>query len=303
MLWHSFKTGAAETSGQSLIGSHSKGHTLMPDSLSALIDTRFATASGIGRDRPASGTHALQLGHRSFRKFKPTPVADDTLDLLLACAFSAPSKSDLQQASVIKIDDPEIRDFIHTALPSMPWIATSPVFLLFCGDSRRIRRICAQRGTPFAHDPLDALFNATTDTAMVLQNFIIAAEAEGLGCCPISAVREITDSLAAMTNLPDGVFPLAGLCVGHADADPAISVRLPLAATVHKNRYDDSNLADIIDDYDRRRRQKNPYKSQRKIDEYGEDPAYGWSTDKARQTSSTDRLAFTAHVRSHGFDL
>ena len=50
--------------------------------------------------------------------------------------------------------------------------------------------------TTFAHDPLDAFFNTVTDTAMVLQNFIIAAEAAGLGCCPISAVREFTEQVA-----------------------------------------------------------------------------------------------------------
>ena len=275
----------------------------MTASISDLIDTRFATKTGIGTNRPATGTHALQLRHRSFRQFKTTPVTDETLQLLYACAMSAPSKSDLQQTSIIHIEDPGMRGVIHMTLPAMPWIATAPVFLLFCGDSRRIRRVCEQQGTRFAHDPLDALFNATTDTAMVLQNFIIAAEAEGLGCCPISAVRAFTNEIAALTKLPDGVFPLAGLCLGYADSDPAINIRLPLAATVHKNTYDDSGLEQLITDYDSRRRQKNPYKTQRKISEYGNDPAYGWSADKARQTSNAERLAFSAHIHKHGFSL
>ena len=73
----------------------------------------------------------------------------------------------------------------------MPWIKSAPVFLLFCGDSYRIRTVCKMHKTTFAHDPLDAFLNTATDTAMVLQNFIIAAEAAGLGCCPISAVRRI----------------------------------------------------------------------------------------------------------------
>ncbi len=271
--------------------------------LSNLIADRFATPTKIGQDRPAHGTHALQLRHRSIRKFKPTPIGDDVLQLLYACALSAPSKSDLQQVAIIHIDDDQRRTQINQLLPNMPWIASAPVFLLFCGDSRRIRDVCVAQGTNFAHDPLDALFNATTDTAMVLQNFIIAAEAEGLGCCPISAVRDITDEIATLTNLPDGVFPLAGLCVGYADADPALSVRLPMALTCHKNSYENRHQDRLVADYDARRRKTNPYKSQRKTAEYGEDPTYGWSTDKARQTSSTDRLSFTAYIRKHGFDL
>ena len=207
----------------------------MTETLSDLVSARFATTSPIGGNHPAVGTHALQLQHRSVRQFTAKTVPTETLDLLFACAMSAPSKSDLQQTSIVHIDNADSRHQIAAALPSMPWVASAPVFLLFCGDSRRIRQICDRNHTQFAHDPLDALFNATTDTAMVLQNFILAAEAAGLGCCPVSAIREITAEIAALTRLPDGVFPLAGLCVGYAAIKPPLSIRLPLAVTVHKD--------------------------------------------------------------------
>ena len=185
----------------------------------------------------------------------------------------------------------------------MPWISSAPVFLLFCGDSRRIRDICEFHNTSFAHDPVDALVNAVADTAIVLQNFIIAAEAEGLGCCPVSAVREITESLSEFCALPDSVFPFAGLCLGYAEDAPPISVRLPARVMVHKNRYDASRLADEITEYDRRRQKKNSYKNQRQEDRYGLLEDYGWSLDKARQTSNTDRISFSRYVRKHGFKL
>lgn len=274
-----------------------------PRKISDLIRERFAEPSDIGKDRLSSGTHATQLAHRSHRRFKNTPVAEETLQLLYACALSAPSKSDLQQTAIIHLDEPVARDFIQRSIPAMPWISSAPVFLLFCGDSRRIRDVCEFHNTGFAHDPLDALVNAVADSAIVLQNFIIAAEAEGLGCCPISAVREITESLADFCALPDGVFPLAGLCLGYAEDDPAISVRLPARVIVHKNRYDASSLADEIAKYDRRRQQKNPYRNQRQADKYGLSEDYGWSCDKARQTSTTDRISFSNHVRKHGFKL
>ena len=275
----------------------------MTEALSDLVSARFAITSQIGGSHPTLGTHALQLQHRSVRHFTAKTVPAETLDLLFACAMSAPSKSDLQQTSIIHIDNADSRRQIAAALPSTPWVASAPVFLLFCGDSRRIRQICDRHHTQFAHDPLDALFNATTDTAMVMQNFILAAEAAGLGCCPISAVREITAEIAALTRLPDGVFPLAGLCVGYAAVKPPLSIRLPLAVTVHKDIYDDSDDAALIADYDKRRRSVNPYKTQRDVETFGHDADYGWSTDKARQTAHTDRLAFSQHIRAHGFDL
>ena len=275
----------------------------MTETLSDLVSARFATTSQIGGNHPALGTHALQLEHRSVRQFTDKTVPTETLDLLFACAMSAPSKSDLQQTSIVHIDNADSRHQIAAALPSMPWVASAPVFLLFCGDSRRIRQICDRNHTQFAHDPLDALFNATTDTAMVLQNFILAAEAAGLGCCPVSAIREITAEIAALTRLPDGVFPLAGLCVGYAAVKPPLSIRLPLAVTVHKNTYDDGDEAALIADYDKRRRRVNPHKNQRDVETFGQVADYGWSTDKARQTAHTDRLNFSQYIRAHGFDL
>ena len=53
----------------------------------------------------------------------------------------------------------------------------------------------------------------------------------------------------------------------------------------------------------RRRNETQPYKSQRFVDKFGEDPAYGWSEDKARQYSVPERADFGAFVRSKGFNL
>ncbi|MBO6519833.1 MAG: nitroreductase family protein [Rhodospirillales bacterium] len=275
----------------------------MTETISDLIGNRFAQKTDTGKDRPAEGTHAQQLRHRSRRRYKDTPVPQEVLDILYACALSAPAKSDLQQVSIIQFDDADLREKVTDLIPSMPWIKQAPVFLLFCGDGRRVRRVCEMRGTDFAHEPLDAFMNAAADAAIVMMNFIVAAEAEGLGCCPISAVREVTDEIAELAGLPEGVFPFAGLCVGHPADDPAISVRLPISLTVHRNKYDDSRLATEIDSYDTRRAQTNPYSKQREPDRFGSKQNYGWSDDKARQTANRERADFSTYIRRNGFDI
>lgn len=275
----------------------------MTETIADLISRRFANDTALGADRPANGTHAQQLRHRSRRRYTSEPIPAETMEILFACALSAPAKSDLQQVSIIQLSDPQQRDVVTDLIPSMPWIKQAPEFLIFCGDGRRIKRVCELRGTEFAHDPLDAFLNAAADAAIVLQNFIVAAEAEGLGCCPISAVREVTSEVADLCGLPTGVFPLAGLCVGHPNDDPPVSVRLPTRLTVHKNQYDDNHLDEELASYDQRRREVNQYRSQRDIDRYGEIKQYGWSDDKARQTSHTDRIGFTQHIKRNGFDI
>jgi len=275
----------------------------MPQTLSELVSRRFAENIELDPLKSVSDTHILQLQHRSCRQFRKTPVPEETLKLLFACSLSAPSKSDLQQVSIIHLQSRDSRNFIHSVLPSMPWIKTAPVFLLFCGDSHRIKTVCEMHNTTFAHDPLDAFLNTATDTAMVLQNFIIAAEAAGLGCCPISAVREFTEQVAEFCQMPDGVYPLAGLCLGYPEGAQDISVRLPMSASLHKDTYNEKNLRANIKDYDKRREEISPYESQRQIDLYGLSDSYGWSCDKARQTSHTERLSFKSYIRKHGFRI
>ena len=275
----------------------------MPQTLSELVSRRFAENIELDPLKSVSDTHILQLQHRSCRQFRKTPVPKETLKLLFACSLSAPSKSDLQQVSIIHLQSRESRNFIHSVLPSMPWIKTAPVFLLFCGDSHRIKTVCEMHNTTFAHDPLDAFLNTATDTAMVLQNFIIAAEAAGLGCCPISAVREFTEQVAKFCQMPDGVYPLAGLCLGYPEGTSDISVRLPMSVSLHKDKYNERNLKARIKDYDTRREEINPYESQRQIDLYGPSDSYGWSSDKARQTSNTERLSFKNYIFKHGFKI
>lgn len=275
----------------------------MTETLCDLIKARFAEDSTIGLDRAPGGTHALQLKHRSRRRYTADPVSQDVLDLLFACALSAPAKSDLQQVAIIQFADDKKRDAVTDLFPSMPWIKQAPVFLLFCGDGRRIKQVCDLRGTKFAHEPVDAFLNAAADAAIVMQNFIIAAEAEGLGTCPISAVRDVTNEIAAFADLPEGVFPFAGLCVGHPADDPWVSVRLPMRLTVHRDSYTDQHLDAEITDYDHRRGQVNPYRNQRDTEQFGQKEKYGWSDDKARQTSTTDRLSFVQYLRRTGHDI
>ncbi|MDP6832738.1 MAG: nitroreductase family protein [Alphaproteobacteria bacterium] len=257
-------------------------------------------AEGPGRD-----TLVTLLSHRTHRRFLDEPVAEETLNLLYACALSAPGKSDLQQIAIIRIQDPGKRQAIAELMPDMAWIGTCPVFLLFCGDSRRIRSLCKLRGREFANDHLDAFLNAAVDTALVMQNFITAAEAAGLGCCPISVVRNHIDRIAEITNLPDYVFPVAGMCLGRPSHPGFTSTRLPPEMVVHTDQYDDSQLPEQIEAYDRRRNgiYTIPPEKYRMTDTYGTPEFYGWSEDKTRQVSVRERDDLAAYLRRHGFCL
>ncbi len=277
----------------------------MPDTLADLVMKRYGPETPGGRDMPADGPLATMLDRRTHRRYADRPVPEDMLDLLFACAFSASAKSDLQQASVVRVADPALRAEIAALIPDMPWIGAAPAFMVWCADGRRIRRICALRGKAFANDHFDAAFNPAVDTALAMQTFILAAEALGLGCCPISVVRNHAFRIGELLGLPEWVFPVAGLCLGWPAARGYISMRVPPSVTVHTDRYDDDKLAAGIDAYDRRRNAAYsiPADKQRDRDRYGEADFYGWSEDKARQVSHAEREDFGAFLRRQGYRL
>jgi len=277
----------------------------MNKTVADLIEERFGLPSRVGHDKPAEGTMAQLLSHRTHRRYKPDPVPDDVLEIALAAALSAPSKSDLQQVAIVLVKDRGKQATIGGFIPDMPWIATAPVFMVFCGDNRRMRRVAELRGRPFPNDTLDMFMNAAVDAGLVLQAFITAAAALGLGCCPISVVRNHVEKLAELLELPPAVFPVAGLCVGYPAQTGWSSMRLPPALTVHTDRYDDRDLPAQLEAYDRRReaRHATPRDKQRYVDRYGYTEPYGWSEDKARQYSVPERHNFGPFVRRHGFGL
>ncbi len=244
------------------------------------------------------------LTRRTHRRYADRPVPEALLRLLLGTAFSASSKSDFQQASVIRVEERGRRDRLAALVPDMPWIGNSPVFLVFCGDARRLERIGELRGHAERNGRLEGFFNAAVDAALVMQTMILAAESAGLGCCPISVLRNHAAAVAEILELPDRVFPVAGLCLGWPAIEGHVSMRLPLAATLHTDHYDDSRLSEAVDDYDRRRdaRYSLPRQQQRAPETFGYASFYGWSEDKARQAASQpEGQSFPIWLRARGF--
>lgn len=264
---------------------------------------RFGAEFAADPALPGLDELARMAAHRTHRRFSSRPVEPALLRLLFACALSAPSKSDLQQADIVHVTDRAKVQAIADGIPDMPWIAAAPVFLVFLGNHRRLRQVSEWRGKQFANDHLDHFLNAAVDAALVMMSFIRAAEAVGLGACPLSHVRNHSDELSRMLELPDWVFPVAGLCVGYPAEAGRISPRLPLEVTVHENRYDEAGIRQKIDAYDRRRHATQPYRRQRQPERYGTADFYGWSEDKARQYSVTERADFGAFIRSKRFNL
>jgi len=278
----------------------------MPDlasQIQAALSTRFGEGLEVDAGLPGLDELARIAAHRVHRRYQPRDVPADLLRLLCACALSAPSKSDLQQADILIVSDCAKIQAIGALLPEMPWLRETPVFLVFLANGRRLPQISQMRGKPFPNDHLDLMFNATVDAAIVMTTFLRAAEAVGLGCCPISVIRDHAATVSEMLALPERVIPIAGMCLGWPAEPGGITPRLSLQTTVHEERFAKKDVSAEIDAYDRRRAGVWPYRNQRDPDQFGRAEFYGWSEDKARQYAVPLRADFGAFVRAKGFNL
>jgi nitroreductase len=279
--------------------------------LRAALERRFGDAAPLAPDLAqnfAAGGNGLSTlsrmaAHATCRDFADRPVDPALIRLLCAVALAAPTKSDLQQRDIVVVEDSEQRRRLEALVPQGGWPRQAPALLVFCGNNRRQRQLHLWRGHAFANDHLDAFFNAAVDAGIALAAFVVAAEAVGLGTCPVSAFRNRAQAVSDTLALPDHVFPVAGLALGWPAGGAAISPRLPLAATVHTDRFDDGAIERQVAAYDARRTSLHPYAAQRGVAEFGEAPAYGWSEDKARQYARPERADFGDFVRRKGFNL
>ena len=279
----------------------------MTDDLFAVLEKRFGARLTQPHNMTIPESWPGLAGRGSCRAFLPEPLEPAVIETLCALALCAPTKSDLQQRDIIIVDDAGLRQALDRLLVDgplgQPWIAKAPHLLVFCANNRRQRLLHDWREMAFANDHLDAFYNAALDAGIAMAQFMVAAEAAGLGCCPISAIRNEAETVSTLLGLPQHVFPAVALALGKPAAPPKQSYRLPLSMTLHRDRYREDGLANSVGAYDERRSADQPYSAQRYAEDFGESANYGWSEDKARQYAKPERAGFGDFVRKAGFKL
>ena len=112
----------------------------------------------------------------SVRSYDPArPVDDDTLRRVLEAGRMAPSAANRQPWKILVVRQKELLKHLHKAYEA-PWFADAPVVLVVKGfrDQAWTRRY-------------DGWNSLETDLAILMDHLILAAHAEGLATCWISA--------------------------------------------------------------------------------------------------------------------
>lgn len=192
----------------------------------------------------------LLLRHRSIRRFRPDPVPTEHLHAAVRAGQSASTSSAVQAYCAIHVRDRAALERLVGLTGGQAKVAACGAFLVICGDTRRHRIAGARDG--HVHDTtLEAFLVATIDATLFAQNLCVALESMGYGICYIGGVRNQLDEVDRLLALPEGVYPLFGLCIGIADEVPSPRPRLPVESVLFEERYpDDETVLEHLAAYD-----------------------------------------------------
>lgn len=203
----------------------------------------------------ANDVIALQLAHRSVRRFTDRPVTEDELTAIVAAAQSAATSSNLQAWSVVAVRDPQAKQRLARLAADQAFIAQAPLFLVWLADLGRAVRLAERAGVELATiDYLETTLLGVIDATLAAQNAVVAAESLGLGTVYVGAIRNRPLEVAEELALPPHVLAVFGLAVGGPDPSERAGVkpRLPQEAVLHRERYDAAAADAHVPSYDER---------------------------------------------------
>lgn len=197
-----------------------------------------------------NAVHELLNAHRSIRKFTDQSISAELLATILRSGQAAATSSFLQGATVIRVRNPDSREKLAAFAGNQPYVRSAAEFFVLCADLQRPGNCCAQYDKPFEGDYTEHFIIATVDVALMAQNMVVAAEAAGLGICYIGGIRNNPREVSDLLQLPKGVYPVFGLCLGYPDQDPECKPRLPLEVIVKEEVYSETGDEQRIAEYD-----------------------------------------------------
>ena len=177
---------------------------------------------------------------------------------------------------------------------NQPYVVSAAEFMVFCADLKRAGNYCEAYDMPFEGNYTEHFIIATVDVALMAQSLVTAAESEGLGICYIGGIRNNPGPVSELLELPRGVYPVFGLCLGYPDQDPEIKPRLPVPVVVKQDTYNEDGDKETIAAYDEQIREY--YRTRT-----GGGHGVSWSEQVANLLSEKSRPHMKEFLAGQGF--
>ena len=176
---------------------------------------------------------------RSIRRYKATPVDDETIELVLEAARWAPSWANTQCWRFVVVRDNKIKNELADTLidnPAIDAIRNAPVVIVACAELGKAGYRRGEPGKPGepSTDKGDGWY--MFDVALAMQNLVLAAHSLGLGTVYIGAFD--AKKTAGILEVPPG-FCLVGMTtLGYPDQEPGLRPRKELSEISFYDKFD-----------------------------------------------------------------
>ena len=192
------------------------------------------------------------FAHRSIRKFSDEPISTEMFDAIIHAGQMASTSSFMQAVSIVRVTDRAIRAQIREVCANAyqgklghHYVENCAEFLVFCVDTARHTQLVPDAQIEWT----EVLLTGAVDVGIFSQNVLLAAESLGLGGVFIGSLRNDMTTISKLLDLPHGVMPMVGMCLGHPAQEPVQRPRLPVTVVVSENRYRPAS-ADELAQYD-----------------------------------------------------
>lgn len=161
-------------------------------------------------------------GRRSVRSFKPDPIPEEYLRLILEAGLWAPSGGNAQPWEFVLVRERSLIDKIKLFSPGL--FGNPYALIVLCVNKNRIKRR-DESGKQIA----------LMDVAMAAQNIMLEAYYLGIGSCPIASFNKT--AVKELLDIPDHVDPVLMVSLGYPEGWPEPPKRRPLEEVVHYEKY------------------------------------------------------------------
>ena len=194
---------------------------------------------------------------RSIRKFKPDPIPEEKIRLLLESARLAPSGTNTQPWRFIVIKDNDTKKKLQEAAHNQRHIGRAPVIIVCCADLKAFKEFpervdeLIESGAlpertrevfiPYLKKGMDTVTKdalmvaAAANIAIAVEHIVLQAVEIGLGTCWVRWYED--DKVKEILDIPEHVEVMALLPIGVPDEDPSRRPRLELDQLVNGEKY------------------------------------------------------------------
>lgn len=154
---------------------------------------------------------------RSIRKYKPEPVPEEKLKIILEAARLAPSGGNRQPWQFVVVRNPERKKALGRAANNQKFVADAGVIIIALGDPE-------VSSVGFKRDPVIAV-----------EHLVLAATSLGYGTCWIGAFDE--EEVKKILEIPEKLAVIALLPIGVPDESPPKRPRKELGEIFFQEKY------------------------------------------------------------------